>query len=85
MYGTLPWILSYFLRTKKHNSVALSIAEAEYVEATECRSQLLWIKQHFEDFEVSICNIPENHMSNEEPVCPKDSLLGLHMYPNAQY
>ncbi|XP_070048548.1 uncharacterized protein [Nicotiana tomentosiformis] len=31
--------------TKKQNSVALSTAEAEYVVATSCCAQLLWIKQ----------------------------------------
>ncbi|XP_075089935.1 secreted RxLR effector protein 161-like [Nicotiana tabacum] len=31
--------------TKKHNLVALSIVEAEYVEATSCCAQLLWIRQ----------------------------------------
>ena len=36
--------------TKKQNSVALSTAEAEYVAATACCSQLLWIRQHLEDF-----------------------------------
>ncbi|XP_070029663.1 secreted RxLR effector protein 161-like [Nicotiana sylvestris] len=30
--------------TKKHNSVALSAAEAEYVVAASCCAQLLWIK-----------------------------------------
>ncbi|XP_070018052.1 secreted RxLR effector protein 161-like [Nicotiana sylvestris] len=30
--------------TKKHNSVALSTAEAEYVVAASCCAQLLWIK-----------------------------------------
>jgi len=31
--------------TKKQNFVALSTAEAEYVAATSCCAQLLWIKQ----------------------------------------
>ncbi|XP_070014481.1 secreted RxLR effector protein 161-like [Nicotiana sylvestris] len=30
--------------TRKENSVALSIAEAEYVAAASCYAQLLWIK-----------------------------------------
>ncbi|XP_070022796.1 uncharacterized mitochondrial protein AtMg00810-like [Nicotiana sylvestris] len=31
--------------TRKQNSVALSTVEAEYVAATSCCAQLLWIKQ----------------------------------------
>ncbi|XP_070025817.1 uncharacterized mitochondrial protein AtMg00810-like [Nicotiana sylvestris] len=31
--------------TRKQNSVALSTAEAEYVAATSCCAQLIWIKQ----------------------------------------
>ena len=44
-------------RTKKQNSVALSKAEAEYVAAAACCSQLLWIKQHLEEFGVRIKSI----------------------------
>ena len=44
--------------TKKQNSVALSTAEAEYVAAVACCTQLLWIKQHLEDFGVIIKAIP---------------------------
>ncbi|XP_069152022.1 uncharacterized mitochondrial protein AtMg00810-like [Solanum lycopersicum] len=47
-----------FWGTKKQNSVALSIAEAEYVAAAACCSQLLWIKQHLEDFGINIKAIP---------------------------
>ena len=38
--------------TKKQNSVSLSTAEPEYVEAAACCSQLLWIKQHLEDINI---------------------------------
>ncbi|XP_015078393.1 uncharacterized protein LOC107022236 [Solanum pennellii] len=44
--------------TKKQSTVALSIAEAEYVAAAACCSQLLWIKHHLEDFRVIIKAIP---------------------------
>ncbi|XP_070003118.1 secreted RxLR effector protein 161-like [Nicotiana sylvestris] len=44
--------------TKKQNSVALSIAEAEYVDAALCCAQLLWIKQQLMDFEIDICCTP---------------------------
>ncbi|XP_075074443.1 secreted RxLR effector protein 161-like [Nicotiana tabacum] len=39
--------------TRKQNSVALSIAEVEYVPAASCCAQLLWIKQQLEDFGVN--------------------------------
>ena len=44
--------------TKKHNSVSFSTFESEYVAAPACCSQLLWIKQHLEDFGVIIKAIP---------------------------
>ena len=44
--------------TKKQNSVAFSTAEAEYVAAAACCSQLLWIRQHLEDFGIHIKAIP---------------------------
>ena len=44
--------------TKKQNSVALSTAEAEYVAVAACCSQLLWIRQHLEDFGIHIKAIP---------------------------
>ena len=36
--------------SKKQNTVALSTAEAEYVAAAACCSQVLWIKQQLRDF-----------------------------------
>jgi len=49
--------MAYFLRhclvswaIKKQYSVAMSIAEAEYVVATSCCAQLLWISQHLKEF-----------------------------------
>ena len=44
--------------TKKQNSVAFSIGEAKYVAAASCCAQLLWIKQHLEDFGLCIHSIP---------------------------
>ena len=38
--------------------MALSTAEAEYVAAAACCSQLLWIRQHMEDFGIHIKAIP---------------------------
>ena len=40
--------------TKKQNSIALSMAEVEYVLVVTYCSQILWIKQQLEDFGVHI-------------------------------
>ncbi|KAK2980392.1 hypothetical protein RJ640_014565 [Escallonia rubra] len=40
--------------SKKQTSVALSIAEAEYVAAGSCCAQVLWMRQTLRDFGVSI-------------------------------
>jgi hypothetical protein len=37
---------------KKHSSVSLSIAEAEYIAATTCCTQVLWMKQTLTDIQV---------------------------------
>ncbi|XP_070025690.1 secreted RxLR effector protein 161-like [Nicotiana sylvestris] len=44
--------------TRKQNLVALSTTEAEYVAATSCCAQLLWIKQQLEDFGVLTESVP---------------------------
>ncbi|XP_070036346.1 secreted RxLR effector protein 161-like [Nicotiana tomentosiformis] len=44
--------------TKKQNSVALSTAEAEYVDAASCCAQFLWIKQKLKDFGIDVSCIP---------------------------
>ena len=38
--------------------MALSTADAEYVAVVACCSQLLWIRQHFEDIGIHIKAIP---------------------------
>ena len=43
-----PYLVSW--ATKKQHSVAMSIAEAEYVDAASCYAKLLWIKQQLKDF-----------------------------------
>ena len=44
--------------SKKQNSVALSTAEAEYVAAAACCSQLLWMKQQLRDYGVECGSVP---------------------------
>jgi hypothetical protein len=49
-------LVSWF--SKKQNSVALSTAEAEYVAASSCCAQSLYIKQQLEDFKILFYHIP---------------------------
>ena len=44
--------------SKKQNSVALSTAEAEYVAASSCCSQVIWIKYQLEDYGINLETIP---------------------------
>ena len=48
-------LVSWF--SKKHSSIALSTAEAEYVAATSCCTQLLWMMQTLQDFQIT-CTPP---------------------------
>eukprot|EP00253_Pinus_taeda_P005296 PITA_05296 len=43
--------------SKKQSSIALSTAEAEYVAAASCCTQLLWMMQTFQDFQIT-CTPP---------------------------
>ena len=51
-----PCLISW--ATRKRNSVALSTDEAEYVAATSCCAQLLWIKKKLQDFGIKTGCIP---------------------------
>jgi hypothetical protein len=44
--------------SKKQTSVALSIAEAEYVAAGQCCVQLLWMRQTLRDFGYNLSKVP---------------------------
>ena len=48
-------LVSWF--SKKQSSIALSTAEAEYVTAASCCTQLLWMMQTLQDFQIS-CTPP---------------------------
>eukprot|EP00253_Pinus_taeda_P021866 PITA_21866 len=48
-------LVSWF--SKKQSSIALSIAEAEYVAAASCCTQLLWMMQTLQDFQIT-CTPP---------------------------
>jgi hypothetical protein len=44
--------------SKKQTSVALSIAEAEYVATGQCCVQLLWMRQTLRDFGYNLSKVP---------------------------
>eukprot|EP00253_Pinus_taeda_P014456 PITA_14456 len=48
-------LVSWF--SKKQSSIALSTAEAEYVAVASCCTQLLWMMQNLQDFQIS-CTPP---------------------------
>ncbi|KAK6146251.1 hypothetical protein DH2020_020120 [Rehmannia glutinosa] len=49
-------LVSWF--SKKKNCVSLSTAEAEYISAAFCCTQLLWMKQTLADYKCSIESVP---------------------------
>ena len=54
--------------SKKQNTVALSTAEAEYVAAAACCSQMLWIKQQLRDFGIKFECVPI-YCDNTSAIC----------------
>jgi hypothetical protein len=46
------------LALKKQNSVALSTAEAEYIAAGHCCSQLLWMRQSLRSYGYRLSKVP---------------------------
>jgi hypothetical protein len=44
--------------SKKQNSVALSIVEAEYIAAGHCYEQLLWMRQTLKDYGYKLSKVP---------------------------
>ena len=42
--------------SKKQNSISLSTAEAEYIAAGNCCTQLLWMKQMVSDYGLELCH-----------------------------
>jgi hypothetical protein len=44
--------------SKKQNSIALSIAEAEYIIAGHCCAQLLWMRQTLRDYGYKLTKVP---------------------------
>jgi hypothetical protein len=56
-YQFLGWPLVSW-SSKKQNSVALSVAEAEYVTASSYCAQLLWMRQTLKDYGYTMNHIP---------------------------
>ena len=44
--------------SKRHATIALSTAEAEYISAASCCTQLLWMKHQLEDNQINVNSIP---------------------------
>jgi hypothetical protein len=57
---------------KKQNSVALSIAEAEYIVAGHCCAQLLWMRQTLRDYGYKLTKVPLL-CDNESAICMADN------------
>ncbi|KAK6149465.1 hypothetical protein DH2020_016990 [Rehmannia glutinosa] len=49
-------LVSWF--SKKQNSIATSTAEAEYIAASSCCAQVLWMRQQLRDYDVEEKEIP---------------------------
>jgi hypothetical protein len=58
--------------SKKQTSVALSIAEAEYVVVSQCCEQLLWMRQTLRDFGYNLSKVPLL-CDNESAICLADN------------
>lgn len=58
--GTCQFIGSALVswNSKKQNSVALSTAEAEYISASSCCAQILWMKHQLSDYGIVLDHIP---------------------------
>ena len=59
---------------KKKTSISLSIAEAEYIAAASCCTQVHWMKQNFQD--------PQVHFSKPIPIfCDNTSAISISKNP----
>jgi len=44
--------------SKRQATIVTSTAEAEYISATSCCTQLLWMKHQLEDYQINVNSIP---------------------------
>ena len=70
-----PWLVSWF--SKKKNSISLSIAEAEYVAAASCCTQLLWMMQTLQDIQIK-CSPPISIMCDNTSAINISNNLVMH-------
>ena len=70
-----PRLVSWF--SKKQNSIALSTAEAEYVAAASCCTQLLWMMQTLQDFQIK-CATPISIMCDNTSAISISKNLVMH-------
>jgi len=54
--------------SKRQETIALSIAEAEYISAASCCTQLLWMKHQLEDYQITKNCIPI-YCDNTADIC----------------
>jgi hypothetical protein len=62
----MPWA------SKKQNSVALSTAEAEYIDAGHCCAQLLWMRQTLRDYGYKLSKVSLLY-DNDSAICMADN------------
>jgi hypothetical protein len=60
--------------SKKQNSVALSNAEAEYIDAGHCCAQLLWMRKTLRDYGYNLRKVPLL-CDNESAIRMADNLV----------
>ena len=68
--------------SKKQNCIALSTAEAEYIVAASCATQLLWMRQTLKDYSITYRNVPllcDNESAINIAENPKDHLRTKHI------
>jgi len=67
-------LVSWF--SKKQSSIVLFTAEAEYVAVASCRTQLLWMMQTLQDFQIT-CTPPISILcdNTSEIIIPKNPVI----------
>ena len=66
--------------SKRQATIALSTAEAEYISASSCCTQLLWMKHELEDYQITENCIPI-YCDNTTAICLSKNPI-LHQEPS---
>jgi len=64
--------------SKRQETIAMSTAEAEYISATSCCTQLLWMKHQLEDYQINANSIPI-FCDNTTAIC-----LSMNLIPHSR-